>query len=242
MKKIRNLYVSEVYGKDQSYVITKMGIKAFITDFCRYTCGSGRLKSENYFLDGCDEKYNDLENDSFGVRPVFCYSDIKKFAKNSKINNKGILEVEIGNFPDEEVIGIKGIAINYAFVNKSSVIKLLDDFKIDFKTNTIFDDNNPYVCYKKFQFKEQQYLACFNKKENRYHYFEYNPLILIVDEKNDIAICKNVIIGGIPYKTVSFNDLNNSETIISNYLNDSFIIELDSKLSKEYHGNKVLTK
>ena len=141
-----------------------------------------------------------------GVRPAFKYSEIKKYSKNERVNESGILEVECGLFP-------------------KSVIddKLETKFKSEFKNKeTIEYNGDTYVKVKLRPF----FGICKLTNENYYTtgestWIKKEPLILLIDKEKDIAITKEIVTAGVAYN--KFDD----------YLNNVFVKEMFSKEAKQ---------
>lgn len=229
MKKVRNLNVSDVYGTEKSYVISRMGLKANTTAFAMSNGVMEKYCTDKYFLDDNDNEYNIVDSDSFGIRPVLRYSEIKDKINNYHVNYKGIVEVEYGYFPNYELSGFEALALNYGILNNSKHIKKLDNFKINITTKSLFDDNEPFINYPKFLFKNKIYLAEYCETKKEYCFYEYDSVKWLIDEEKDLAICKNIIMSGIPYRSFNMNNMIDSNEIELEYLNNEFIKEIESE-------------
>jgi len=116
------------FGNNQLDIFKKYGRTAAITDFAILL--GGKVSNKNYTMKGKKNEragnwwtntYSLLsrrvfiicENDCYshgkiyscdiGIRPVLTYSTIQMLVKNKKRKQKGILEVEYGEYPQEIV-------------------------------------------------------------------------------------------------------------------------------------------
>lgn len=128
-----------------------------------------------------------LSQVAVGIRPSVAYSLIKPYSKVVRNIQKDCIEVEFGEYPQypatEEV--------------QEKLNKGLLEVEKTSKNYTVYnnDEQNPGTIE-----LEEVVDKDGNKYVNKNNiWYMVSPISWIVDEKNDIALSKNIISGGIPY-------------------------------------------
>lgn len=161
-----------------------------------------------------------------GIRPILPYSQIQMLASNISINPNGILEVEFGEYPQTIVSDLLSKELEEAYQN--------GDLSKTGKFYTT-DSNNPENYDNKFQprnhfeykYKGKKYIR-FTGDENdiketisdgrviysyNTYWIEVEPIKWLIDQKNNIAVLKNILCSGIQFdnKKLYRDDLLRSE-------------------------------
>ena len=208
------------------------GREAELSDFARATgatydhCRSDKVG--NYLLlDGYDYFISDvfcqmkkteyLENATsrrYGVRPCLPFSSIKSLCSNIKRVIHGILEADLGLFPDDIVDENLELELNNFFEHlnlKESSSKFTTDSVTvnDTRSKFIPKENKTYEydgnLYARVQINISDETIDFNGKSYKngdYAWFKLNPIRLWIDERADIAVFKKIPIGGIQYDNI----------------------------------------
>ena len=226
--------------------------------FTKTNYGYSNIYYISYFADLFKSNFSDY---NIGIRPIISYSKIKNNILNEIINEDGITEVEYGEYPQ------------YA-VNKELQIKLEELYQNGklTETNKIYTtDSRKYDEYDKdflpqdyieYEFDDKKYVRV---KANTYH-IDFHPFILsndeeyvngnyvwvevskvkwLVDEENDIALSKYVLVSGIQFDNREEYTGDFENTNIYKFLNTYFIKDIQvyidiSKISGTYEQAMAL--
>lgn len=207
------------------------GREAELSDFARATgATSHRARSDkvgkylflygyDYFSDVFDRmtKKEYLENATsrrYGVRPCLPFSSIKSLCSNIKRVIDGILEADLGLFPDDIVDENLELELNNLFehsnLKESSSKFTTDSVSVnDTRSKFIPKENETYEydgnLYARVQINISDETIVFNGKSYKngdYAWFKLNPIRLWIDEEADIAVFKKIPIGGIQYDNI----------------------------------------
>lgn len=171
-------------------------------------------------------------NDSYiGIRPVINYSDINKYVKEKRITDKNVLEVDYGEYP--QTICDKKLELQLEQMYKENAIQKTEKkytisssrFFIPQELDEYYFNGNKYIRFIADRDIIRTKLS--NKKYIEFgktYWIKVEPITWMIDEKEDIAVTKNLLISGIPFD--NYNNHKFEDTEIYNYLNNYFIKEI----------------
>lgn len=249
-KEAEELKIFNFFGKD-----------ADLSDFARATgatnCDIESNKVGNYLLLGGYEYsisyffnkmtkakyYKNATSRRYGVRPCLPFSSIKSLCSNIKRVIGGILEADLGLFPDDIVDGNLELELNNLFEHSNlkessskfttdsvSVNDTLSKF-IPKKNKTYEYDGNLYA---RVQINISDETIDFNGKSYKngdYAWFKLNPIGLWIDKKADIAVFKKIPIGGIQYDNLEGKNVHSLS--IGNFNHTNMYTYLNKYLKEE---------
>ena len=185
---------------------------------------------------------------TIGIRPILSFSQIKDNINNYKINEDGIIEIEYGEYPQHAVDNILQEELEKLYqdniLNKTWKTYTTDSRKYSEYNNGFLPLEHIEYCYNNKKYIRVKSNFCFTTRKGHlsngemynngeYIWVEVEPIKWLVDEENDIALSKDILIAGIQFN----NDIqyigNFQDSNIYKFLNTYFkkdIIEID-KLS-----------
>ena len=181
-----------------------------------------------------------------GARPVLPYSSISSLCSNKMTNEFGILEVEYGEYPQEivsedfartlERVYSFG-AMNQTGKTYTTDIGTRENYGIEFIPKK-------HIEYEYYGKKYIRIIATQNIGEilsdgskiekGKSYWIEVKPIKWLVDEKNNFAVIKNLILSGIQF--------DNREDYKGDFENTNIKKYLDTYFSKEIIPSNKLTK
>ena len=200
-------------------------------------------------VDEDGSRYNyGISTRDIGARPAIPYSSIKSKCSNKSINNHGILEVEYGEYPQTVVLDDVAKVLESEY-SKGTLKKTGKSYTTDstnignnysgFQPTTHIEYEYNGKKYIRFVVKENSSRVTLSNRREKRHidvcWIEVEPIKWLIDEKNDIALSKNVIFAGVKFEhhinntfQIDFYDTNIkkfmdnyfSKEIISSNLND----------------------
>ena len=225
--------VSSDHTSDTLYYQDKDFIDTRAADYWTKTKDKDKVIAISSYSFGYNspKKTNDLY---LGIRPILKYSDIKEYIQNRKISDKEVLEVDFGEYP-QTICGKKIEFELEQMYKENTITKTEKKYTIISNETFLPQEINEYI------YNDNKYIRFIadrdiirtkmsNKKYIEYgkaYWIKVEPITWMIDEKEDIAVAKKLLISGIP-----FGSYNNKfeETEIYNYLNKYFIKEIKSEI------------
>lgn len=209
------------------------GREAWATDILElkqypYPKSEGAYISTIVNANGCVEKMQPWEN-ALGIRPAIKYSEIERVSKYVGLDEKGIVCVEYGEYPQTKLSEKESQQVtqlfNWGLLKKTNhKYSMLNTHPIGVSTLTCFgkylvDRDNPIV-------ELQEYRDAVGGKyvKKGDSWYKVEPVIWQVDKKHDIALTKNVLANGLLYGTCPI------EKFIKEYLSKEIKQPLVSKV------------
>ena len=208
----------EVFGVNKSGIFSKIGRKCIGTDFQVYLTGSTSsswwlssttIEIEDFEVDKiifCVDYLGDLKKSYRGdsgwikIRPVMKYDSLDEIDKNPKRNNDGVLEVEYGEYPQDQVSDVLMEELEENYSNK----KLKETGKkYTIKLGYINDNKEtvPPVQLTEYEYDGKKYVRYFTKS-GVLVWIEVSPIKWYVDEKRKLLISEKLLMGHIDYKKI----------------------------------------
>ena len=220
MGKVRLPSKREVFGEKRSDVFKKIGRECLVTDFATQLClnnhkrwwlstnaihyGGVLFVNSSYFVDydKLDYKESDRNIYSIKIRPTMDYDDFQEFKTNMLTNAYGVIEVEYGEYPQDEVSYELRMKLENAYNNNSQELKPTG------KKYTITlgytDDNKekkPPVQLTEYEYDGKKYVRYINGF-GKTNWVEVSPIVWYVDEVRKILISKKILLGQINRKDI----------------------------------------
>ena len=251
MDEVTLLCDEHVAGKNKLEMLKKIGRKATMTDFAVLLGGyyNSYIRTGRYWIkhvinnsDYISYKYtNNREN---GIRPVVSYSKIKDDISNETINENGILEIEYDEYPQYTVSKELQEKLEELYKNNNLTktgkkyttdSRKYYEFSKDFLPQEHIEyefDDKKYVRVKANSYYDGSLFHLSNGEkyiDDDYVWVEVSKVKWLVDEENDIALSKNILVAGIQYDnkeeyTGAFENSN-----MYKYLNTYFIKDIQIK-------------
>ena len=221
-------------------LLKEIGIQAKPTDFALLQGANMKNGYGEYYTKTSDENGSviivnglfknvaiSFDNDVC-VRPVIKYSSIKEEIKKEKYINDGIIEIEYGEYPQT--------------IDSLSKQKQLEELFKQYmlvKTGGKWDDSITGKKNNEYLFNSIRYIRMSTRYINKnvidnlkasnkiidnqqYAWVRVEPVKYLVDLKNDIAICKDLLFVDGLYNKPTFYDGDFLKTDLSKYLNNIF--------------------
>lgn len=198
------------------------------------------------------EDARDTDIRYLGVRPSIAYSAIKSQCTICKELKKGIYEVEFGSYPQS--VPSEYITKNLDYAYKTGTLKQtlktytckpdeIERRDLCGRTREINEYEYNGEKYVRFECKELHLYAHFHGKwhisPGDVYWLKVEPIKWLVDEKNDIALSKDLLFSGVEFSRKNyFGDF--SKTEIKRFMNDYFakeIMPLEELVNEE--DNKI---
>ncbi len=215
MGKFRLLSKREVFGNNRLDIFTKIDRACVETSFAKLFGGYstewwlsstsferdfGALRKRISIVDSHgNSSYSYRDNDSdIKIRPIMKYSNLQQFKKSIQTNDDGVIEVEYGEYPQEQV--------PKELCDKLEKILFTEgqDLKKTGKKYTVrlgyIDDNKesvPPMQLTEYEYEGKKYVRC-----GKGSWFEVSPIKWYVDETKKILISKKLLIGNVFYKDI----------------------------------------
>ena len=262
----------ELVGDEKLEVIKKIGPKAAVTDYSillgcyvdnGYLDDEEKLpenKTATYWTRTYDPSFNlagtiqhlgnfcylDTDIRFFGLRPMVDYNEIEDLITNSRTNEKGILEVEYGEYPQMLADNVTAEELEKLY-QKKVLIKTKKKY-----THDITKWQDKYFGFSEkreveYQYKKEKYIrfvATTNShqlvlsngetsEEGKAYWIKVEPVVWYVDEERDVAFTKKIILSGIQY---------NEMKKVSGGFNDTHIkLFMDKYLTKELECSALIS-
>ena len=210
--------------------------------FTKTNYGYSNIYYISYFADLFKSNFSDYD---IGIRPIISYSKIKNNILNEIINEDGITEVEYGEYPQ------------YAASKElqEKLEELYQNGKLT-ETNKIYTtDSRKYNEYDKdflpqehieYEFDDKKYVRVkaninsLNRTlsndimyvDDDYVWVEVSKVKWLVDEKNDIALSRDILVAGIQFD-------NNKQDFVDNFNDTNMYRFLNIYFIKDIMPNKV---
>ena len=189
-----------------------------------------------------------------GIRPAIKYSSIANIVSNEVIINKGE-EIECGKYPQTIVDENYSRELESEYINEN-----LKTTGKDYVTDSArcADININFVAriHTEYEYNGSKYIRfigdsnCNGKilsdgrivEMGEPYWVKVEPVVWLVDEKEDIALCKNIIASGVQFDNKEIYDGNFSKTTIKWFMDTYLSKDLINDLSKEQlsEENKIL--
>lgn len=238
---------------EHSKVFKTRGIKAMVSDYAKATGVSAyeyeKEEYASYFISNIRTSRqgqclvvrnrtvaSDLHGARYiGVRPKISLSNIQSFCTDIEVANDGVLEANLGLFPDDIVDRNMSHILNSSFNSKAlkeSPIEYTVDQNNKFNMvspfreakNQVYEyEGNLYVRVR-VNCSSDELISFSNGEKHRggdYIWCNLKPIKILIDDDENVAYFEKIIIGGIPFN-VSINNIKNSfkNTILYYYLNN----------------------
>ena len=181
-----------------------------------------------------------------GARPALPYLSISSISSNGVRGTNGILEVEYGEYPQTVVIEDFARTLESAYSNE-----IISQTGKSYTTDSIghHDFYTPFQArtHTEYEYNGKKYIRfvgdsnCKGRvlsdgraiQEGIVYWVEVEPIVWLVDEKEDIALSKKLIFSGVQFKNSSGYKGNFERTDIKQFM--------DTHFSKDIIPNKVKT-
>jgi len=153
-----------------------------------------------------------------GARPALPYSSISSISSNGVKGRNGILEVEYGEYPQTIVSEDFARTLERAYSNRTinqtgksyttdSVRYLDSDTPFQARTHTEYEYNGKkYIRFVGDSNGDGKILSDGRKVEKgKVYWVEVEPIKWLVDERKNIALCKNIIVSGIQFNEKKYD-------------------------------------
>ena len=194
-----------------------------------------------------------------GIRPAIKYSSIKNMVQNEKKVN-GIKEVEFGEYPQtivskdesdelDKLYSINALLITGKNYTTDSYHYLQIGPSFSARTHTEYEYNgSKYIRFVADLNCKEKFLSDGRKLEiNKPYWVKVEPVIWLVDENDDIALCEKVIASGLQFdnKDIYYGEFSktNIKWFMDTYLSKDLIYDLNVDLSltkPKVEENKML--
>ena len=217
MGKFRLPSKKEVFGVNKSSIFSKVGRKCIGTDFQEYltssTDSSWWLSSTTieiedfevdkiiFYVDYLGDLKNSYHGDNYWIkiRPVMKYNSLDEIDKNPKRNNDGVLEVEYGEYPQDQVSEVlkKKLEKNYS---DKLLKKTGKKYTIAFEYMDKNGEIVPPMQLIEYEFDKEKFIRIIYRGVPVW--IEVSPIKWYVDEKKKILISEKLLMGHIDYKKI----------------------------------------
>ena len=180
----------------------------------------------NSYWDTVDARY-------VGARPALPYSSIKSISSNGVRGMSGIKEIEYGEYPQwvveedyscelERVYNNESLRTTGKYYTTDSVY--LGDTYISFRPRTFIE----------YKYNENKYIRFVDDsnhkslsdgrtiKKGQVYWVKVEPIVWLVDEKEDIALSKYILFSGVQFKNIRDYDGNFDNTDIKQFMDYYF--------------------
>ena len=185
-----------------------------------------------------------------GIRPVVKFSEIASKAKTYK---QGIETIaEYGHYPQtvmskeySQILENRYYNNQLKQTNNTYTIDTYStsDIRYSFLPKSVFEYEYNGERYVRIERKPNNYIAHLSdgRKVEDYevYWFKVEPVKWYVDEKNDLAVAQKALVAGIPYKDPDVKINSYTQSTIHQYLNSTFIKEIENGLSKNEIAKKI---
>lgn len=227
--------VSSDHTSDSLYNIDRDYFDTRAADYWTKTKEEDKIIAISSYSFGYNSPKN-IKNRYLGIRPVIKYSDILEEYQNKRISDKEVIEVEYGEYPQTICDEKRRLELEKEYKEN----KLIKTDKI-YTVNTNKEESFIPTELPEYYYNGKKYIRYIadgnqirtrlsNKKYIEYkkaYWIEIKPIIWMIDEKEDIAVSKKLLVTGIAYDQT--NNKNFEETEIYKYLNNYFIKEIKSE-------------
>ena len=268
------LTLSEVIGKDKLQIFEKCEARCVVTDFSILLgCNYGYIPGDNSNKAGwwwTKTRFSELEvmgitingtesivyqdESRICIRPAINYSKIEMYAKNKKINQYGVLEVEYGEYPQTIASEEESKALEYAYT-KESLKQTGKIYTSDPRDDSKYGGILRIQQHIEYEFNSKKYIRMVITKplygkslsngrtieKNQPHWVCVEPIKWLIDEKTNKAITEKLILTGIEFNTIGDTKGNFEDTDIYKFMEKYLckeIIELD-KNNKNKNISKI---
>jgi hypothetical protein len=188
--------------------------------------------------------WDEINKHDLGARPAIAYSSISNSCSHIKKIEEGILEIEYGFYPRTVISQEYSTILEKQY--QEGIIKTTGN---SYTTNSInnLDTSTgfkpePHIEY---EYKGKRFVRLIGSSNasgktlsngrivnlGEVYWIEVEPIKMLVDEKDDIALCQQIIFSGIPInETINCNG-DFEKTLIKKFMDECF--------SKEIVGDKV---
>ena len=179
-----------------------------------------------------------VQNCSIGARPAIPYSSIQSAVYNEIVRSNGIKEVSYGEYPQTVASNKDSLALEKNYNNNT--LKITGKHYI---TDSAEYQNNGNVlsprAHIEYEYNGKKYIRFVSDsnrdgevlsngriiKAGQAYWVRVEPIIWLVDEEADIALCKKIIFSGVPFHNEIYNgDFN--QTIIKQFMDNYFSKEI----------------
>ncbi len=227
MDEVTLLSEKQIFGDNKLDIFNKIEKEARITDFAillggyyypSIRTGYYWIKSKFFIntinVDGDVRCYDEIYFRSNGIRPVVSYSKIKDDISNEKINEDGVKEIEYGEYPQNAVNRELQDKLERLYKN-NELVKTEKTYTTDSRKYDDYDESFLPQEHIEYEFEDKKYVRVKvnsfydgnlftlsngeKYKDDDYVWVEVSKVKWLVDEENDIALSKDILVAGIQY-------------------------------------------
>ena len=255
LDQINNLEVFKKYGEEASITDFSILLGGYVNN-SYYTKEGNTLEDRTGFywtrIDDGDnydyvvfwynyDFYRRVDSRYGGARPVLPYSSISNISQNITKIEDGILEVEYGEYPQKAVSKDLQQKLEVLYKN-NNLNKTGKTYTTDSRKYDEYDKAFQTQIHIEYEYNGKKYIrvkanSCFGGSEfdlsngekyrdGYYVWVEVSPIKWIVDEKEDIAVTKNLIFSGIQFNREKNYKGNFKSTDMYKFLNEIFIKDI----------------
>ena len=273
MDEITLLNEEQILVYNELSILNKINSRAKITDFAVLLGGYHNtfieIRRTGYYWIKSNSKYNIINDYGYkdydnikhrdnGIRPVMSYSNIKNDISNEIINENGIKEIGYGEYPQKTVNKKLQDELEELYQNNKLIktgktyttdSRKWNDYDEDFLPQEHIEyefDDKKYVRVKANSWYEGRIFVLSNGEgygNGNYVWVEVSKVKWLVDEENDIALSKDILVAGIQFDNKEkYNDAFENSNIY-NFLNTYFTKDIqiqETKLSGTYEEAMAL--
>ena len=189
-----------------------------------------------------------------GARPALPYSLIESISSNKVRVKNDILEVEYGEYP--QTIASIEISRNLENAYKNGVIEISGkEYTTDSIPNNDYSTKLSPKTHREYIYNGKKYIRIIpncNAGETlsngrkievgEPYWVEVEPIKWIISEKENIALCKKIIFSGVQFNNPSNYTGDFEITDISQFMNDTFLKEIEPTNINTFVENKRKTR
>ena len=193
------------------------------------------------------ENWNDVDFRNDGARPAVSFSSISAFSSNKVRLINGLFEVEYGEYPQTIVSEAISIKLEKAY-QKETIKKTGKEYTTDSVFIEAFSSKFEARTHTEYKYNGKKYIRFVgdincedeilsdgrNIQENNAYWVEVEPIKWLVDEKNDIALSKNILFSGVRYA--------DEETYTGDFEKTEMKMFLDTYFAKDIIPSKIISK
>ncbi len=190
--------------------------------------------------------------DRIGIRPSVKYSSIKPYTSMERVIMPGLKEVCFGEYPTLAVPQRLNMELEEKFLKISQTIKAAK--KSYTVGNGLKDKNFALTSFPAYEYNGKKYIRCFPQKLSslnklhdgraididRAYWVSVEPVEWLVDEDNDIALSKHLLLSGIPFDTKNSKDYEGS--FMKEFMDNYFSKDIEGIITKYNEQGKLIEK
>ena len=224
MNEVTLLSDEQIFGYNKLDIFNKILREAKMTDFSILLGGHECIGFGDYWIkpNFCDNVINEGGSGLYnytncrknGIRPVMSYSKIKNDISKERINRNEIVEIEYGEYPQYAVDNILQEKLEELYQNcelyetgkkYTTDSRKYNEYDKDFLLQEHIEyefDDKKYVRVKANSYYDGLLFGLSNDGDYRdgdYVWVEVSKVKWLIDEENDIALSKGILVAGIQF-------------------------------------------